>query len=570
MSYHVKPRKAKKLKTKFIFVSGGVISSVGKGVTASAIAMLLESRGFKVAPVKCDAYLNVDAGTIRPQEHGEVFVTKDGVETDQDVGNYERFMNVDLSSANYVTNGQIYQEIIRKERNFEYDGEDVEIVPHVPEEIIRRCERAAKERNADFVIVEVGGTVGEYQNILFIEANRIMKYRDKRDVIHVHVAYLPTPPSIGEMKSKPMQTSVRLLNGSGIQPDFLIGRAEQPIDDRRKQTLAWICNVPPGNIISAPNLDTIYRVPLVFDQQKLTDKILDTFGIRPKRSDLKQWRKLLAKISRVNTSEKEVNIAVVGKYYETGAYKLSDVYISVVEAIKHASWVSGTKANLHWVSSLEVEKEGAKKVLQGYDGIVVPGGFGKRGTEGMIQTIEYARENKVPYLGLCYGMQMATIEFARNVAKLKNANTTEVDDNTPHPVIHIMPDQEKRLLNREYGATMRLGGWDCVITRGTKTEKAYLEAGLISKTGRAKINERHRHRYEFNNQYRERLTKAGLVISGTTPDGKLVEIIELKDHPFFVGTQFHPEFQSRPLAPHPLFTSFMKTVLDLKNHKAKK
>jgi CTP synthase len=564
MSYHVKPRKAKKLNTKFIFVSGGVISSVGKGVTTSSIAMLLESRGYKVAPVKCDAYLNVDAGTIRPQEHGEVFVTKDGVETDQDIGNYERFMNTNLSSVNYITNGQIYQSIIRKERNFEYDGEDVEIVPHVPEEMIRRFEKAAQERKADFVIIEIGGTVGEYQNILFIEANRIMKYRDKRDVIHIHVAYLPTPPSIGEMKSKPMQTSVRLLNGSGIQPDFLVGRGEKPIDDRRKAILSWICNVPAQNIISAPNLDTIYRIPIDFEKQKLTDKILATFGLPSRKRDLKSWQNLMNRISRIHSGKKELNIAVVGKYYETGVYKLSDVYISVVEAIKHASWANSVKSKLHWVSSLEVEKFGAKKVLQGFDGIVVPGGFGSRGTEGMISTIQYARENKIPYLGLCYGMQMATIEFARNVAKFKNANTTEVDDDTPHPVIHIMPDQEKKLLNREYGATMRLGGWDCIITRGTKTEKAYLQAGVIKKIGKAKINERHRHRYEFNNQYRDKLTKAGLMVAGATPDGRLVEIIELKDHPFFVGTQFHPEFQSRPLAPHPLFRGFINAVIKSK------
>ena len=564
MSYHIKARKAKKLNTKFIFVSGGVISSVGKGITTASLAALLESRGYKVAPVKMDMYLNVDAGTIRPQEHGEVFVTMDGVETDQDVGNYERFINADLSSSNYVTNGQVYRTIIEKERNFEYDGEDVEIVPHVPEEIIRRMEKAAQERGADFVIAEVGGTVGEYQNVLYMEANRIMKYRDGRDVIHVHVGYLPTPPSVGEMKSKPMQTSVRILNGSGIQPDFLVCRAEKPVDDRRKETLAWITSVPAENIISAPNIDTIYRVPMNFEQQKFTDKILAKFGMRPRKTDMREWKTLLGKITKINSSKKEVNIAVVGKYYETGAYKLADVYISVVEAIKHASWSNNIKANLHWISSLDVERKGAKEVLKGFDGIVVPGGFGSRGTEGMIQTIQYARENKLPYLGLCYGMQMATIEFARNVAKLKGANTTEVDDDAPHPVIHIMPDQEKKLLNREYGATMRLGAWDCIVTRGTKTEKAYAKAGLIKKSGKAKISERHRHRFEFNNQYREKLVKSGLVISGTTPDGKLVEIIELKDHPFFVGSQFHPEFQSRPLSPHPLFNGFMEAVVKLK------
>jgi CTP synthase len=564
MSYHINARKAKKLETKFIFISGGVISSVGKGVTTASLATLLESRGFTVAPVKMDAYLNVDAGTIRPQEHGEVFVTKDGMETDQDVGNYERFMNTDLSSSNYVTNGQIYQKIIQKERNFEYDGEDVEVALHVPEEIIARLEKAGEERQADFVIAEIGGTVGEYQNILFMEANRIMKYRDGREVVHIHVAYLPTPPSIGEMKSKPAQTSVRLLIGSGIQPDFLIARAENEIDDRRKETLAWTCNVPAENIIAAPNVDSIYRVPLSFDEQGLTDKILAKFNLKPKKQDLKQWENLANKITKLNKSNDYVDIAVVGKYYETGAYKLSDVYISVVEAIKHGAWANNIRANLHWISSLDIEKKGAKEVLKNYHGIVVPGGFGSRGTEGMIQTIEYARENGIPYLGLCYGMQMATIEFARNVGGLKNANTTEVDMKTPFPVIHIMPDQEKKLLKREYGATMRLGGWDCLVTRGTHTEKAYVEAGTIKSTGQALISERHRHRYEFNNEFREQLEKAGLVISGTTPDGKLVEIIELKNHPFFVGSQFHPEFQSRPLSPHPLFAGFMKAVVKLK------
>lgn len=554
MSYHIKARKAKKLNTKFIFITGGVISSVGKGITASSIALLLQSRGFKVAPVKMDAYLNVDAGTIRPQEHGEVFVTKDGVETDQDVGNYERFMSSDLTSANYVTNGQIYQSLIQKERNFEFQGEDVEIVPHVPEEIIRRLEKAATERKADFVIAEIGGTVGEYQNILFIEANRIMKYRDKRDVAHIHVGYLPTPPSIGEMKSKPVQTSVRLLNGSGVQPDFIIARAEKPLDDRRKKTLAWICNVPADNIISAPNLDTIYRVPIEFEKQGLTDKILAKFSLKSKTRDLREWKKLVDKISKIRST---IEIAVVGKYYETGAYKLSDVYISVVEAIKHASWANNVKPNLHWVSSLEVEKKGAKEVLSNYDGIVVPGGFGSRGTEGMIQTIQFARENKIPYLGLCYGMQMATIEFARNVAKLKDANTTEVNPKTAYPVIHIMSDQEKKLLKKEYGASMRLGDWTCDLKPGTRAFAAY---------GEKRIVERHRHRYEFNNKYRKQLEAAGLVISGTTPDGQLVEIIELKDHPFFVGVQFHPEFTSRPLNPGPVFKDFIKAAVKLKHH----
>lgn len=565
MPYNIKARKAKKLSTKFIFVSGGVISGVGKGVTTSAIAAMLQSRGYVVAPVKCDAYLNVDAGTIRPQEHGEVFVTDDGMETDQDLGNYERFLNTNLSKANYVTNGQLYQTLIQKERNFEFKGEDVEVALHVPEEIINRLEQAARARKADFVICEIGGTVGEYQNILFIEANRIMKYRDGRDTAHVHVAYLPTPPSIGEMKSKPVQNSVKQLISSGIQPDFLIARAEEKIDDRRKQTLAWTTNIPIENIIAAPNVDSIYRVPVNFDKEGLADKLLKQFGLAPRKKDMKQWVKLVNDITTTSAKKEALEIAVVGKYFETGSYQLSDVYVSVIEALKHASWANKAKVNLNWISSNRIEKEGAIKVLSGFDGIVVPGGFGSRGVDGIIEAIKYARTKKIPYLGLCYGMQLATIEFARHVAKIRNAHTTEVEENVKHAVIHIMPEQEKMLLKKEYGATMRLGAWDCVLTLGTKTEKAYAKAGWVNPKSRGRssntISERHRHRYEFNNEYREKLEDAGLIVAGTTPDGQLVEIVELQDHPFFVATQFHPEFMSRPFNPHPLFVEFIRAIV---------
>ncbi len=565
MPYHVKARKTKKLHTKFIFVSGGVISGVGKGVTTSTIAALLQSRGYTVAPVKCDAYLNVDAGTIRPQEHGEVFVLDDGMETDQDLGNYERFLNTDLSKANYVTNGQLYQKIIQKERNFEFKGEDVEVAIHVPEEIINRLEQAAKARKADFVICEIGGTVGEYQNILFIEANRIMRYRDGRDTAHVHVAYLPTPSSIGEMKSKPVQNSVKQLIASGIQPDFLIARAEQKLDDRRKQTLAWTTNIPSTNIISAPNVDSIYRVPVELDREGFADKLLKQFGMPAKKKDMKQWNNLYQNILKTRASKNVLEIAVVGKYFETGSFQLADVYVSVIEALKHASWANKAKINLTWISSATIEKEGAAKVLKDFDGICVPGGFGSRGVDGIIEAVKYARTKKIPYLGLCYGMQLATIEFARSVAKIRNAHTTEVEENVKHAVIHIMPEQEKMLLKREYGATMRLGAWDCVITSGTQTERAYARAGWINPKGRGRsrdtISERHRHRYEFNNEYRERLEEAGLVVAGTTPDGQLVEIIELPDHPFFIATQFHPEFKSRPFSPHPLFDGFIRAIV---------
>ncbi len=548
--------KKRKAASKFIFVSGGVISGIGKGITTASIAAILKAKGYKVSPVKVDMYLNQDAGTIRPQEHGEVFVTLDGIETDQDVGHYERFINEPIKRTNYITTGQIYAEVLRKERSFGYDGEDVEAIPHVTDEIIRRFYVAAK--GYDICIVELGGTVGEYQNAIFFEATRILKMRHPDDVLQIHVAYLPIPSYLGEMKSKPVQQSVRVLNSMGIQPDIIIGRSEVLIDNRRKERVALFCNVEKKAVISNPDVATIYEVPVILEQQKTGDLILEKLGFRSRIKDLQPWRKLIKKIKSL---KKEVQIAVVGKYFGVGSFQLSDVYVSVIESIKHASWANGVKTQLHWVDSERIEKEGAKKILQKYDGVVVPGGFGMRGTEGMIKTIQFARENKVPYLGLCYGMQMATIEFARHVANLKKANTTEIDDDNPHPVVHIMPDQEKKLLHREYGGTMRLGGWDCIIKRGTVTEKAYLDAGWIKKTGRPKIVERHRHRYEFNNQYRAKLEKAGLVVCGFTPDGQLVEIVELKNHPFFVGTQFHPEFQSRPLSPHPLFKAFIKASL---------
>ncbi|MFA6492794.1 MAG: CTP synthase [Patescibacteria group bacterium] len=545
------------MKTKFIFVSGGVISGLGKGITAASIALLLKSRGIKVTAIKCDAYMNIDAGTIRPQEHGEVFVTNDGVECDQDIGNYERFINEDLKRSNYVTNGQIYQEIIRRERAFEYNGEDVEIVPHVPEEMIRRFKQAGKETKADVVIIEVGGTVGEYQNVLFIEANRIMKYRDKEDVIHVHVGYLPTPSFLGEMKSKPVQTSVRILSSSGIMPDFIIGRAEKTIDDPRKERIAWLCNIDKENVISNPDMDTIYKIPLLFREQKLDEKILKKLHLKAKKKDLKDWEKLITNIDKTN---KEVKIGIVGKYTKIGDYTLSDSYISLIEAIKHASWQNNVSPKIGWIDAEDLEKASKQeiaKIIKGYDGICVPGGFGSRGIEGKISAIKYARENKIPFLGLCYGMQLATVEFARNIANLKNAHTTEVNEKTPNPVIHIMPDQEKKMLEHNYGGSMRLGAYPCKLKKGTKTYNCY--KSLISSFS-SLISERHRHRYEFNNQYREQLEQKGLVISGTSPDNKLVEIIELANHPFFIATQFHPEFKSRPLSPHPLFMEFLKTA----------
>jgi len=545
------------MKPKFIFVSGGVISGLGKGITTASVALLLKSRGFKVAPIKCDAYVNIDAGTIRPQEHGEVFVCDDGIECDQDLGNYERFLEEKLSRANYVTTGQIYQEVIRKERAFEYEGEDVEVVPHVPEEMIRRFKEAGKKVKADFVIIEIGGTVGEYQNILFIEANRIMKVRDKEKVIHIHVGYLPTPPSIGEMKSKPVQNSVRILNETGIQPDFIIGRAEKNLDKWRKDRLALFCNVPEEDIISNPDVESIYEIPLLLEEQELVEKILRKLNLRPKnKKNLKDWKKLVKRIKKIeNPAGKKITIGMISKYQKVGEFELNDTYVSVVEAIKHAAWENGVKPKIVWFDSEKLESLNTselKETLGQVDGMIVPQGWGSRGVEGKIKAIQYARENKIPYLGLCFGMQMAVIEFGRNVLGLKRANSAEVNPKTPYPVIHIMPDQKKYLERQQYGGTIRLGAWKCRLLTGTKIAEVYGQSGIVS--------ERHRHRYEFNNRYRQRYKKAGMKITGVSPDGKLVEAIEISDHPFFIGTQFHPEYQSSPLKPHPLFLGLIKAI----------
>ncbi len=548
---------------KFIFVSGGVISGLGKGVVTSSISLLLKSHGIKVSPVKCDPYVNIDAGTIRPQEHGETFVTEDGIETDQDLGHYERFINENLTRDNYITTGQIYQEVIRRERNFEYDGEDVEVVPHVPEEMIRRFKQAAKAMKAEVVLIEIGGTVGEYQNILFLEANRIMKIRDKEDVVHVHVAYLPTPPSIGEMKTKPVQTSVRLLNQTGIQPDFVLGRAEKPLDQKRKERIALFCNVDLENVISNPYIENVYEVPAVLKKQGLDLKIIKKLNLKTKKTTyFEEWQKL---VKKSNGIKKAIKIAIAGKYQTVGNYVLPDAYACVLESIKHASFYQNIKTDIVWFDSEKIEKDPSElQKLNKVDGIIVPQGWGSRGVEGKIKVVQFARENKIPYLGLCFGMQMAVIEFARNVLNLKNANSEEVDPQTTHPVIHIMPHQKEYLAKHQYGGTIRLGAWPCVINSESKLHQMYLEkkAGeyLIKNHSPLTVMERHRHRYEFNNDYREKFSKAGMIISGSSPDGQLVEAVELssKIHPFFIGVQFHPEFKSRPLSPHPIFIALIK------------
>lgn len=556
---------------KFVFVSGGVVSGLGKGVTSASLSLLLSSKGIKATNVKIDMYLNIDAGTIRPQEHGEVFVLEDGMETDQDMGNYERFSGSSLRRESYITTGQIYKTVIDRERSFGYEGEDVEAVPHVTDEIIRRLNEAGKANKADVVVVELGGTVGEYQNILFFEANRILKLRQPKDVVHIHVTYLPFLKNIGELKSKPAQQSAHTLNGMGIQPDFIIARSEQPIDAKRKEKLAVFCNLNEENIISNPDLPNVYRVPLFLDEQKIAEKVMKKLSLKKKPGSNKvaKWKKF---VTLCENSKKSVNIAMVGKYFQTGDYKLSDSYISVIEALKQAAWTQGYKANLTWIDSGEYENK--SEDLSKFDGIVVPQGWGSRGVEGKVKAVKFARENKIPYLGLCFGLQMAVIEYSRNVLGLKNANSLEADPKTPDPVIYVMPDQAIYLEKMQYGGTIRLGSWPCQLKTGTKLLKMYQDYGsdktapwnnsngvnLAPIGSQNIIYERHRHRYEVNNKYRSALENAGMVISGTTVDNELVEAIELKDHPFFVGTQFHPEYIARPLSPHPIFMGFIKAA----------
>jgi CTP synthase len=541
---------------KYVFVVGGVMSSVGKGVVTSSIGYLLQSKGFRITAVKADPYINVDAGTMNPVEHGEVFVTNDKDETDQDIGNYERFLDQNITSDNYMTTGRVYQTVINRERNLEYGGRCVEVVPHIPQEIIDRIENAAKKTKSDITIVEIGGTVGEYQNILFLEAARMMKQKHPNDVTFVLVSYLPIPGTVGEMKTKPTQYAARTLNSAGIQADFIVCRSEREIDKPRREKLATFCAIDAENAISAPDLASIYEVPLEFDKQKFAEKILKKLHVKPKNGSLAQWA---AVVKKAQNAKKELKIAIVGKYFGTGDFTLSDSYISVIESVKIASWHQDAKPKFSWVNSEIFEKDPNKiKMLKDFDGIIVPGGFGSRGIEGIVMTARYCRENKIPYLGLCYGMQIATIEFARNVAKLPKANTQEIDPKTPDPVIHIMDDQKDKVKKKEYGGSMRLGTYECDLTPGTIAYAAYSpDSHPTPDSPPLTIDERHRHRYEFNNDYREKFEKLGLVISGVNPQRNLVEIIELKNHPFFVGVQFHPEFKTRFLTPHPLFASFI-------------
>ena len=532
---------------KFVVISGGVLSGLGKGITAASLALLLKSRGIKVTLMKNDMYLNIDAGTMNPIEHGEVFVTDDGLETDQDLGHYERFTGLTLNRSNYLTNGQIYKLVLDKERSLFYEGKCVEPYHHIPPEIINRWREAGTKNKADVVIIELGGTAGEYEGLLFYEAYRRLKMENPNDICLVHVGYLPAPNSIGELKSKPMQQSILNLNALGVQPDFIVGRASLDVDLKRKEKIAFTAGIPIDHVISNPDLPSVYLLPDKLEKEKLPEKIIKKLGIKSKKLNLDKWHALIKKIDK---AVKPVEIGIIGKYQKTGDYLLSDSYVCVVEALKHAGYQLGLRPNIHWINSEDYKDSDVKSL----DGIIIPQGWGKRGVEGKIKAIKYARENDIPYLGLCFGMQMAVIEFARNVLNFKDANSLEVNPDTKYPVIHTMDDQLEYIKNKKYGGTIRLGAYPTKIKKGSVLNNIY-KKDLVE-------GERHRHRYEFNNKYKKDFEKAGMVISGTSPDGHIVEAIELPKLRFFVGSQFHPEYISKPLSPHPIFVEFLKATQD--------
>lgn len=540
---------------KYIFVVGGVMSGVGKGITTSSIGHILQARGLKVNLVKVDPYLNVDAGTMNPTEHGEVFVMGSGLETDQDMGNYERFLDMDLFSEDYMTSGMIYKEVIDKERNLGFKGKCVEAVPHIRDAIVDKIVAAGDKHKSDITVVEIGGTIGDYQNIMFIEAARVMRLRNPDDVKFVMVSYLPVPSTLGEMKTRPTQHAVQQLNSYGVQTDIIIARSSIPLDDRRKEKIAVASNVLKDHVISAPDIKSIYDVPLNFENDKLGDillKLLHLHG-KPFHADLSKWKKF---VEKVNSVEGEVNIAIVGKYFNTGDFVLSDAYLSVIEAIKFSAYYAGVKPNITWLSSQDFESNTCDMdILTKYDGIVIPGGFGETGIEGKLKVIQCARENNIPYFGLCYGLQLMMVEYARNVMGIPDANTVEIDPDSPDPIVDVMPDQKNLIKEGKYGGTMRLGNYPAVLKKGTIAYDAY---------GKKEIVERHRHRYEINPEYVEKLEEAGIVFSGTSPDGVLMEIGEVPKNKFHLGTQFHPELLARPLSPHPLFDAFIKAAIEKK------
>ena len=526
---------------KFIFVTGGVVSSLGKGLTSASMGALLQSRGLEITIQKLDPYINVDPGTMNPIQHGEVFVTDDGAETDLDLGHYERFLNRSMSRVNNTTTGQIYFEVIRKERRGDYLGGTVQVIPHITDEIKRRIRNAVGE--ADLLIVEVGGTVGDIEGLPFLEAIRqLIMEMGKENALSVHLTLLPYIRAAGELKTKPTQHSVQKLREIGIQPDVLICRSEHPVEQSIKEKIALFTNVSADAVFVARDAETIYEVPILLHEQGLDRKITELLNIWAAEPRLGTWRRI---VEAVKSPKETVRIAVVGKYVH-----LVESYKSLNEALVHGGIANSTKVEIEYVDSEEVEAKGPDALLRGVHGILVPGGFGRRGTEGKIAAVQFARERGVPFLGICLGMQMAVVEFARHVAGLEGANSTEFDPDTPHPVIDLMPEQRGV---EDKGATMRLGAWECVLKDGTRSAKLY---------GKNRISERHRHRYEVNNDYREQLESAGLVLAGLSPDGKLVEVVELADHPFFVASQFHPEFKSRPVAPHPLFVGFVGAALE--------
>jgi len=554
-------------RTKYIFVSGGVISGIGKGITVASISLLLKSSGYKVSPIKFENYLNLDAGTINPIEHGDPFLCEDGTEGDMDIGTYEKFLDEDMDKDSFVTMGRIYATVIDKERRFEYNGEDVEAIPHITDEIIRRVKFVGEKNKADIVVIELGGTAGEYQNVFYYEASRIMALKNPGDVLHVHVSYVPTPAHLGEPKTKPTQLSVRTLNSLGIQPDFIITRSEKFLDQRRRDRLALFCNVAPDNVISSPDLPSVYEVPLVLNEQGLGKKILEKLNLKVTKPDLSEWEKFVKKIKVVKSKKESIEIAIVGKYFGTGDYQLRDSYAALFDAIDHASYSLGIPVKTRWVDAQKAEEEkDLEKLIGNPDGIIVPIGWGIRGAEGMIRTAGYARDKKIPYLGLCYGMQLAVISYARDILGLKDANTEENDEKGKDLVIHLMPKQKEFMQRRAYGGTMRLGRWDAIVKKGTKAYELYDKYNDFVDKSKSLTSERHRHRYEFNDEYKEMFEKLGFIISARSVVENLAEIIELPQelHPFYLGTQGHPEYKSRPLRPHPIFLGFIDAVSSLK------
>lgn len=545
---------------KYIFVLGGVMSGVGKGVASSSMGLLLQERGYKVNLVKIDPYLNVDAGTMNPTEHGEVFVLKSGLETDQDMGNYERFLNRDLGPEDYMTSGMVYKAVIERERALGYGGKFVEAIPHVRDEIMQRLESAADSNGSDISVIEIGGTVGDFQNALFIEAARVMKLKNSDDVAFVLVSYLPVPGTIGEMKTKPTQNAVRDLNSYGVQADFILARSNVAMDEKRKEKLAIWCNVPAERIISAPDVESIYDVPLNFERDNLGDLLLDKLRLsKDTKANWGDWKKF---VEKTKIDRPQVRIGIIGKYFDTGDFVLSDAYLSIIEALKFSGAELGVKPIIEWLNAKDYVEGSDRGVsvedLTKYDALLVPGGFGETGIEGKIAAIKFARENKIPYFGICYGMQLMVVEYSRNILGLTDAHTVEINPDTKNPVVAVMDAQKKHIAEGNYGGTMRLGTYVENIKSGTIAHDAY---------GSDSVEERHRHRYEINPAYVDQLTEAGMVFSGTSPDGVLMEVAELprEVHPFFLGTQAHPELKARPLDPHPLFTEFLKAALARKN-----